>query len=42
MVNKLLLLVIPIFIGLSSSAQVVGKTTTEQYKASFETKINID
>jgi hypothetical protein len=34
--------VIPIFIGLSSSAQVVGKTTTEQYKASFETKINID
>jgi len=42
MVNKLLLLVIPIFIGLSSSAQVVGKTTTEQYKASFETKTNID
>ena len=24
------------------NAQVVGKTTTEQYKASFETKINID
>jgi hypothetical protein len=42
MVNRLLLLVIPIFIGLSSRAQVVGKTSTEQYKASFETKINID
>jgi hypothetical protein len=26
----------------SLQAQVVGKTTTEQYKASFETKINID
>ena len=25
-----------------SFSQVVGKTTTEQYKASFETKINID
>ena len=24
------------------NAQVIGKTSTEQYKASFETKINID
>ena len=42
MVKKILSLVVPILIGLNSNAQVVGKTTTEQYKASFETKINID
>jgi hypothetical protein len=29
-------------ISLAVNAQVIGKTTTEQYKASFETKINID
>ena len=42
MVKKIFLLLPILFIGLMSSAQVVGKTTTEQYKASFETKINID
>lgn len=42
MVKKILFLIPILFIGLISSAQVVGKTTTEQYKASFETKINID
>ena len=42
MVKRILSLVVPILIGLNSNAQVVGKTTTEQYKASFETKINID
>jgi hypothetical protein len=29
-------------VAFKCTAQVVGKTSTEQYKASFETKINID
>jgi hypothetical protein len=34
--------IIMFFISVSVNAQVVGKTQTEQYKASFETGVNID
>ena len=36
------LLIVVVLVQISAFSQTVGKTTTEQYKASFETKINID
>ena len=38
---KKLLILLGLFLSLGSSAQTVGSTKTEQYKASFETKIDI-
>jgi hypothetical protein len=40
--KKIILMLGALLMVWSLQAQVVGKTTTEQYKASFETKINID
>ena len=34
------LLIVVVLVQISAFSQTVGKTTTEQYKASFETKIN--
>ena len=39
---KNLLIVLFLLITLSSKSQNIGKTKTEEYKASFETKVNID
>ena len=39
---KKIFLLSALFASLTSFGQVVGTTKTEQYKASFETKINID
>jgi hypothetical protein len=40
--KKITLLVSTLLLMWGANAQVVGKTTTEDYKASFEKKINID
>jgi hypothetical protein len=39
---KNLLIILPLLIALSSKSQNIGTTKTEEYKASFETKVNID
>jgi hypothetical protein len=36
------LILFPLLIALSSKSQNIGTTKTEEYKASFETKVNID
>lgn len=38
---KILLILLGLFFSLSVTAQTIGKTQTEQYKASFETAIDI-
>jgi hypothetical protein len=38
---KKLLILLGLFLSLGASAQTIGSTKTEQYKASFETKIDI-
>ena len=38
---KILLILLGLFFSLSLTAQTIGKTQTEQYKASFETAIDI-
>ena len=38
---KKLIILISLFLTISASAQTVGTTKTEQYKASFETAIDI-
>ena len=39
--KKLLVLLVCILVGFSANSQTIGKTQTEQYKASFETAIDI-
>jgi len=40
--KKLLVLLVSIFVGFTATSQTIGKTQTEQYKASFETAIDIE
>jgi hypothetical protein len=39
--KKLLVLLVSILVGFTATSQTIGKTQTEQYKASFETAIDI-
>jgi hypothetical protein len=39
--KKLLILLVCVLVGFTSNSQTIGKTQTEQYKASFETAIDI-
>ena len=41
-IDRILLLTIAVCTSVCVSAQTIGSTKTEEYKASFETKINID